>query len=55
LTGVRASKEPDPARAREVAEGGCVLRAVVGSTVHGLANPGTDARDELSVCIEPPE
>jgi predicted nucleotidyltransferase len=28
---------------------------VVGSTVHGLANPGTDDRDEMGVCIEPPE
>ena len=32
-----------------------ILRGVVGSTVHGLANAGTDDRDEMAVCIEPPE
>lgn len=53
--GVRTSHEPDLDRARAVAESGCILRAVVGSTVHGLSNPGTDDRDELGVCIEPPE
>lgn len=55
MEGVRRSKEPDPDRAREIAERGCILRAVVGSTVHGLANPGTDDRDEMGVCVEPPE
>jgi predicted nucleotidyltransferase len=53
--GVRRSREPDRERARAIAEDGCILRAVVGSTVHGLANPGTDDRDEMGVCIEPPE
>jgi uncharacterized protein len=53
--GVSHSKEPDRAVAREIAERGCILRAVVGSTVHGLSNPGTDDRDEMGVCIEPPE
>lgn len=52
---VRKSKEPDIDRARRIAEDGCILRAVVGSTVHGLSNPGTDDRDEMGVCIEPPE
>jgi predicted nucleotidyltransferase len=32
-----------------------VLRGLVGSTVHGLSNPGTDDRDEMAVCVEPPE
>ena len=27
----------------------------MGSTVHGLSNPGTDDRDEMGVCIEPAE
>jgi predicted nucleotidyltransferase len=49
------SKEVDGDRARRVAEQGCILRAVVGSTVHGLSNPGTDDRDEMGVCIEPRE
>ena len=34
---------------------GLILRTTVGSVVHGLSNPGTDDRDELGVCIEPPE
>jgi predicted nucleotidyltransferase len=53
--GVADSKEPDPDLARRVAEDGCILRTVVGSTVHGLSNPGTDDRDEMGVCIEPRE
>lgn len=32
-----------------------ILRGVVGSTVHGLALAGTDDRDEMGICIEPPE
>jgi uncharacterized protein len=53
--GFANSKEPDPEVARAIAEGGCILRCVVGSTVHGLSNPGTDDRDEMGVCVEPPE
>lgn len=29
-----------------------ILRAVIGSTAHGLALEGTDDRDEMGVCIE---
>lgn len=32
-----------------------ILRCEVGSTVHGIAVDGTDDRDELGVCIEPPD
>lgn len=32
-----------------------ILRCEVGSTVHGLGVAGTDDRDELGVCIEPPD
>lgn len=32
-----------------------LLRATVGSTVHGTAVAGTDDRDEMAICIEPPE
>jgi predicted nucleotidyltransferase len=53
--GVSNSKEPDPARAESVARNGCILRGLVGSTVHGLSNPGTDDRDEMGVCVEPLE
>jgi predicted nucleotidyltransferase len=53
--GVSHSKEPDPALAERVARRGCILRGIVGSTVHGLSNPGTDDRDEMGVCIEPEE
>jgi len=53
--GVARSKEPDEQCARWIAEGCCVLRVLVGSSVHGLSNPGTDDRDEMGVCVEPPE
>jgi predicted nucleotidyltransferase len=52
---VSSSKEPDAAVAESIARRGCVLRGVVGSTVHGLSNPGIDDRDEMGVCVEPPE
>ena len=40
---------------REIAEGGMIIRSLVGSTIHGLELAGTDDRDEMGVCIEPPE
>ena len=49
------SRERDAERARRIAEDGCILRGLVGSSVHGLSNPGTDDRDELGVCVEPRE
>jgi predicted nucleotidyltransferase len=49
------SREVDREWAREIAEKGLILRTTVGSVVHGLSNPGTDDRDEMGVCIEPPE
>jgi predicted nucleotidyltransferase len=53
--GVSNSKEPDQVVAERIARDGCILRGIVGSTVHGLSNPGTDDRDEMGVCVEPPE
>ena len=41
--------------AQEIAEHNTILRATVGSTLHGLAVEGTDDRDEMGVCLEPPE
>lgn len=41
--------------ARRIAERGTVLRAQVGSGVHGTAVSGQDDRDELGVCLEPPQ
>jgi predicted nucleotidyltransferase len=38
-----------------IAEPNTIVRVVVGSTVHGLAIEGTDDRDEMGVCLEPPE
>lgn len=32
-----------------------ILQALVGSTIHGTAIAGTDDRDEMGICIEPPE
>ena len=55
MTGSVNTREPDHERARQIALEGLVLRGLVGSTVHGLANAGTDDRDEMGVCIEPPE
>jgi predicted nucleotidyltransferase len=37
------------------AEAATILRATVGSTVHGLNLPGKDDIDEMGICIEPPE
>lgn len=55
MTGSIHSGERDLDRAYRIAHDGLILRGLVGSTVHGLANPGTDDRDEMGVCIEPPE
>jgi len=41
--------------AKEIAEHGLIFKAVVGSTLHGLNLPGQDDRDEMGVCIEPPD
>lgn len=40
---------------QEVAENGTILRAEVGSVVHGLSISDTSDRDEMGVCIEPAE
>ena len=40
---------------RMIAEDGMILRALVGSGVHGTAVDGQDDRDEMGICIEPPE
>ena len=38
----------------QMVEEGTILRATVGSTVHGLHHGGQDDRDEMAVYIEPP-
>jgi predicted nucleotidyltransferase len=40
---------------QEIAENGMIIRSLVGSTIHGLELAGTDDRDEMGVCVEPPE
>ena len=40
---------------RKIVEQATILRATVGSTVHGLHHEGQDDRDEMAVYIEPPE
>jgi uncharacterized protein len=40
---------------RDVAERNTILRTQVGSGLHGVTVAGTDDRDEMGVCIEPPE
>jgi len=42
-------------QARLIAEAGLVLRVQVGSGVHGTAISGQDDRDELGLCLEPPQ
>jgi hypothetical protein len=41
--------------ARRIAERGLILRAQVGSGVHGTGVSGQDDRDEMGVCLEPPQ
>ena len=41
--------------AKDIVERGTILRATVGSTVHGLHHGGQDDSDEMAVFIEPPE
>jgi hypothetical protein len=38
-----------------IAEESTILRCLVGSGVHGTAVEGQDDRDEMGICIEPPE
>ncbi|GAA4668624.1 hypothetical protein GCM10023226_00770 [Nocardioides nanhaiensis] len=41
--------------ARRIAEEGLILRVQVGSGVHGTSISGQDDRDEMGICLEPPE
>jgi hypothetical protein len=41
--------------ARRIATRGLILRTQVGSGVHGTAVSGQDDRDEMGICLEPPE
>lgn len=41
--------------AEGIARQGTILRCLVGSGLHGTAVEGQDDRDEMGVCIEPPE
>jgi hypothetical protein len=40
---------------RRIAEAGTILRCQVGSGVHGTSISGTDDRDEMGICLEPPD
>jgi uncharacterized protein len=42
-------------QARAIAEAGMILRVQVGSGLHGTAVGGQDDRDEMGVCLEPPD
>ena len=42
-------------QARAIAEAGMILRVQVGSGVHGTSINGQDDRDEMGICLEPPE
>jgi hypothetical protein len=41
--------------ARKIAEKGMILRVQVGSGVHGTSITGQDDRDEMGLCLEPPQ
>jgi hypothetical protein len=41
--------------ARAIAENGMMLRVQVGSGVHGTSIAGQDDRDEMGLCLEPPQ
>jgi hypothetical protein len=41
--------------ARAIAETGMILRVQVGSGLHGTSVEGQDDRDEMGLCLEPPE
>lgn len=41
--------------ARTIAENGMILRVQVGSGVHGTSIAGQDDRDEMGLCLEPPQ
>lgn len=41
--------------ARRIARDGLILRTQVGSGVHGTSISGQDDRDEMGICLEPPE
>lgn len=45
----------DNAEHRAVAEPNTILLGLVGSTVHGVTVESADDRDEMGICIEPPE
>src|ERR1700729_2457435 len=52
--------EPDRGKhgsdeARRIAETGTILRCLIGSGVHGISVSDQDDRDEMGICIEPPE
>src|ERR1700751_1209908 len=42
-------------QARAIAEQGMILRVQVGSGVHGTSIAGQDDRDEMGLCLEPPQ
>jgi hypothetical protein len=45
----------DNAEHRAVAEPNLILLGLVGSTVHGVTVDSADDRDEMGICLEPPE
>lgn len=44
-----------PSPSQRIAREGMLLRVLVGSGVHGTSIAGTDDRDEMGVCVEPPQ
>ena len=55
LVGREPRPNVDHAEHRAIAEPNTVLLGLVGSTVHGVTVDSADDRDEMGICIEPPE
>ena len=49
------TRDPEHARRQVIAERGTILRTQVGSGVHGVTVAGQDDRDEMGICVEPPD
>ncbi|MEA2296132.1 MAG: uncharacterized protein QOE86_3771 [Solirubrobacteraceae bacterium] len=55
MAGDETKPNVDNAKHRAIAEPNTVLLGLVGSTVHGVTVDDADDRDEMGICIEPPE
>lgn len=55
MTDIATQLKHDTPEFKAIADNGLILRAKVGSHLYGTNLPGAADRDELGICIEPPE